>query len=48
MKTWEMTVKIEGSTELTIDDVIRKIDQEVNRGDGIYLDLEHAKIVLTK
>ena len=46
MKTWEMTVKIESSTDMDLNDMIRKIDQDINRGDGLWLDLKNAKISL--
>lgn len=42
-----MTVTIESSSDFDLEKIIQEIDYGVNRGDGIYLDLEHAKIRLT-
>jgi hypothetical protein len=37
MKIWTLTVEIETEDSFNAKELLKKIDQDVNRGDGIYV-----------
>lgn len=37
MKIWKLTVEIETEDSYSAKEVLNKIDQDANRGDGIYI-----------
>jgi hypothetical protein len=50
MKIWTLTVEIETEDSYSAKEVLKKIDQDVNRGDGIYIKVKdkETRIKLVK
>ena len=47
MKRWELKTIISSDDALDGVDILRRIDQDANRGDGIYIDVgSEAELVL--
>jgi hypothetical protein len=46
MKIWKIEVIIETTDKYQKKDVLKQIDKDINRGDGIYFDLQTANLVL--
>jgi hypothetical protein len=48
MKIWKITATIEADDTLRACEVLRQIDRDLNRGDGLYLNTEEATLKLVK
>ena len=46
MKIWKLICDIESENEFDAEDLLSRIDQEVNRGDGFYVDTTSKKTEL--
>ena len=48
MEIWNIKAIIETDDDFTVDDIHRVIDEYLNNGCGLYLDLDTAKINFVK